>query len=194
MARVWAGTSSAECVGEVAASGGSQAVAGIVVCRQSLRRLWAALVSRHSDRAAAPPRRRKRSMRRLNAESSRRGRLRRAARRSRYPHTGPVVRVISAGAQSLLLSSRERRPPVERLADGCRFRGGQRSPPALPLHVSSVSELARGGGAQSRNAEIAALSLRAATVWQAFVGDEPTEERYESSPTAIASISIRQPG
>src|SRR4051794_41919230 len=36
-----------------------------VVWRQSLSRLWALLVRRHSDLAAALPRRRKRSMRRL---------------------------------------------------------------------------------------------------------------------------------
>src|SRR3954468_97555 len=34
---------------------GGQAVAGVVVCRQSLSRLWAAFVSRHSDLAAALP-------------------------------------------------------------------------------------------------------------------------------------------
>jgi len=50
-----------------------QAVAGAVVCRQSLRRLWAAVARRHSDRAADLPRRKKRSMRRLNLVSAKTG-------------------------------------------------------------------------------------------------------------------------
>ncbi len=45
---------------------GPQATAGAVLWRQSLRRLRAAFVSRQSDRAAVRPRRRNRSMRRLN--------------------------------------------------------------------------------------------------------------------------------
>ena len=50
-----------------------QAAAGAVVWRQSLRRLCAALVSRHSDRAAARPRRKKRSTPRLNLMSANTG-------------------------------------------------------------------------------------------------------------------------
>src|SRR6188472_1242539 len=50
-----------------------QAVAGVRLCRQSLRRLCAAFVSRHSDRAADLPRRKKRSMRRLNLVSAKIG-------------------------------------------------------------------------------------------------------------------------
>src|SRR3954454_1812360 len=51
---------------------GPQAAVG-AVWRQSLSRLWAALASRHSDLAAALPRRRKRSMRRLNLVSAKTG-------------------------------------------------------------------------------------------------------------------------
>jgi hypothetical protein len=50
-----------------------QAAAGAVVCRQSLSRLCAALVMRHSDLAADLPRRRKRSMPRLNLVSAKTG-------------------------------------------------------------------------------------------------------------------------
>jgi hypothetical protein len=53
--------------------GGRQAAAGALVCRQSLRRLWAALMRRHSDLAADLPRRKKRSMRRLNLVSAKIG-------------------------------------------------------------------------------------------------------------------------
>jgi hypothetical protein len=41
-------------------------MAGAVVCCQSLRRLWVAVISRHSLRTAERPRLRKRSQRRLN--------------------------------------------------------------------------------------------------------------------------------
>jgi hypothetical protein len=51
----------------------SQAAAGAVVWRQSLRRLCAVLVSRHSDRAAARLRRKKRSTPRLNLVSANTG-------------------------------------------------------------------------------------------------------------------------
>src|SRR3954469_2910648 len=51
---------------------GPQAAVG-AVWRQSLSRLWAALASRHSDLAAALPRRRKRSMRRVNLVSGKTG-------------------------------------------------------------------------------------------------------------------------
>src|SRR5215208_7244896 len=56
-----------------AAGAAGQAAVRAVVCRQSLSRLWAALVRRHSDRAADLPRRRKRSMRRLNLVSAKIG-------------------------------------------------------------------------------------------------------------------------
>ena len=52
---------------------GSQAAFGAVVCRQSFSRLCAAVVRRHSDRAAALPRRWKRSKRRLNLVSAKTG-------------------------------------------------------------------------------------------------------------------------
>jgi hypothetical protein len=51
----------------------SQAGIGAVVCRQSLSRLCVAAISRHSDRAAALPRRWKRSQRRLNLVSAKTG-------------------------------------------------------------------------------------------------------------------------
>ena len=62
-----------ERVESCAAAAARQAAAGAVVCRQSLRRLWAALVRRHSERAADLPRRKKRSMRRLNLVSAKIG-------------------------------------------------------------------------------------------------------------------------
>ena len=43
-----------------------QAVIGAVVCLWSLSRLWVAVISRHSERQADLPRRKKRSQRRLN--------------------------------------------------------------------------------------------------------------------------------
>jgi hypothetical protein len=50
-----------------------QAIPAGVVARQSLRRLWVAVISRHSERQAALPRRWKRSMLRLNLVSAKTG-------------------------------------------------------------------------------------------------------------------------
>src|SRR5829696_7588132 len=55
------------------AGGGRQAAAGAVVCRQSLSRLPVAVIRRHSARAAALPRRKNRSMRRLSLVSAKTG-------------------------------------------------------------------------------------------------------------------------
>jgi hypothetical protein len=48
-----------------ARSGGFQAATGGLWCLWSFRRLWVAVISRHSERQAALPRRWKRSARRL---------------------------------------------------------------------------------------------------------------------------------
>jgi hypothetical protein len=50
-----------------------QALAAAVVARQSLSRLWVAVISRHSERQAARPRRWKRSILRLNLVSAKTG-------------------------------------------------------------------------------------------------------------------------
>ena len=55
------------------ARGGSQAAIGAAVCRQSFKRLWVAVISRHSERQAARPRRWKRSILRLNLVSAKTG-------------------------------------------------------------------------------------------------------------------------
>ncbi len=54
-------------------AGAGQAASGVVVWRQSLRRLPVAVISRHSERQADLPRRWKRSMRRLNFVSAKMG-------------------------------------------------------------------------------------------------------------------------
>ena len=65
---------------------------GAVLWRQSLRRLWAAFVSRQSDRAAVRPRRKNRSMRRLNLALGRRARSRLSASRTRPRRRSPRQR------------------------------------------------------------------------------------------------------
>jgi hypothetical protein len=52
---------------------GVQASVGAVVWRQSLSRLWVAVIRRHSDLTADLPRRWKRSQRRLNFASAKTG-------------------------------------------------------------------------------------------------------------------------
>jgi hypothetical protein len=55
------------------AASACQAAAGAMLCRQSFRRFPVAVMRRHSDRAAARPRRKKRSARRLNLVSAKTG-------------------------------------------------------------------------------------------------------------------------
>ena len=71
--RLWWGLRRGSCPGVVSLATADQAVASAVVCRQSLSMLWAAVARRHSDRAADLPRRKKRSMRRLNFVSANTG-------------------------------------------------------------------------------------------------------------------------
>ena len=64
---------SAAAIADRTRGGVGQAAAGALVCCQSLSGLCAALVSRHCDRAADRPRRKKRSMGRLNLVSAKIG-------------------------------------------------------------------------------------------------------------------------
>ncbi len=61
------------CEGLVVPFAPQAVVAGAIICRWSFRRLWVAVISRHSERAADLPRRKKRSIRRLNFVSAKTG-------------------------------------------------------------------------------------------------------------------------
>ena len=126
---------------------GPQATAGAVLWRQSLRRLRAAFVNRQSDRAAVRPRRRNRSMRRLNLALGKVGSITPErfadsssssvtppARTAPRPALSPTGRAIASPTKSALLRARSERRRHHRLKDladslGPPTRPRSRNPP-----------------------------------------------------------------